>query len=162
LFTTTPSFDRYLEALADQERGVNLPPNHVPSTFLFAYLRRPTSAVRMEGHMRTSRTRRTKPTVEHLLERFDHIAQTDVGYRKLTGAIRRAVRRLLALLDEKAHDQYMAVEQAMFARDAYCNDAVAQWAYSLGLRDGATPMPRVRVRKRAVRGITRLRKASRE
>ena len=31
-------FSRYLELLADQERGVNLPPNHVPSTFLFAFV----------------------------------------------------------------------------------------------------------------------------
>jgi hypothetical protein len=108
---------------------------------------------------RPSRGRGTKPTVEHLLERFDHIAQTDVGYRKLTGAIRRAVRRLLPLLNDKARDQYMNVEEAMLARDAYCNDAVAQWAYSLGYRDGATPMPKMRVRKRAVQGLKRLRGA---
>jgi len=32
------SFRRYLEVLADQERGINLPlSNHVPSTFLFAF-----------------------------------------------------------------------------------------------------------------------------
>lgn len=31
------SFGRYLEVLGEQERGVNLPPNHVPSTFLFAF-----------------------------------------------------------------------------------------------------------------------------
>ena len=109
--------------------------------------------------MRPLRGSQTEPTVEHLLERFDHIAQTDVGYRNLTLAVRRAVRRLLPLLDEKARDQYMNVEEAMFARDAYCNDAIAQWAYALGLRDGATPMPRVRVRKRAARGIKRLRGA---
>jgi predicted acetyltransferase len=30
-------FRRYLEVLAEQERGENLPPNHVPSTFLFAF-----------------------------------------------------------------------------------------------------------------------------
>jgi predicted acetyltransferase len=30
-------FRRYLEVLAEQERGVNLPPNHVPSTFLLAF-----------------------------------------------------------------------------------------------------------------------------
>lgn len=30
-------FPRYLEMLREQERGVNLPPNHVPSTFLFAF-----------------------------------------------------------------------------------------------------------------------------
>jgi predicted acetyltransferase len=31
-------FSRYLEALAEQERGINLPPNFVPSTFLFAFV----------------------------------------------------------------------------------------------------------------------------
>ena len=31
------SLGRYLEVLDEQERGVNLPPNHVPSTFLFAF-----------------------------------------------------------------------------------------------------------------------------
>jgi predicted acetyltransferase len=30
-------FSRYLEVLAEQERGSNLPPSHVPSTFLFAF-----------------------------------------------------------------------------------------------------------------------------
>jgi predicted acetyltransferase len=28
---------RYLEVLSEREQGVNLPPNHVPSTFLFAF-----------------------------------------------------------------------------------------------------------------------------
>jgi predicted acetyltransferase len=31
------AFTRYLERLDERERGVNLPPNHVPSTFLFAF-----------------------------------------------------------------------------------------------------------------------------
>jgi predicted acetyltransferase len=31
------SFGRYLEVLAEQERGINIRPNHVPSTFLFAF-----------------------------------------------------------------------------------------------------------------------------
>jgi predicted acetyltransferase len=31
-------FSRYLEILAEQARGVNLPPNYVPSTFLFAFV----------------------------------------------------------------------------------------------------------------------------
>jgi predicted acetyltransferase len=33
-------FGRFLEVLADQQRGVNLPPDHVPSTFLFAFVGR--------------------------------------------------------------------------------------------------------------------------
>lgn len=33
------SFQRYLDVLAEQERGINLPsPSHVPSTFLFAFV----------------------------------------------------------------------------------------------------------------------------
>lgn len=31
------SLSRYLEVLEERERGVKLPPNHVPSTFLFAF-----------------------------------------------------------------------------------------------------------------------------
>jgi predicted acetyltransferase len=31
------SLRRYLEVLAEQDRGVNLPPDHVASTFLFAF-----------------------------------------------------------------------------------------------------------------------------
>jgi predicted acetyltransferase len=31
-------FRRYLEVLAEQERGLDLPSNHVPSTFLFAFV----------------------------------------------------------------------------------------------------------------------------
>jgi predicted acetyltransferase len=31
-------FRRYLEILSEQERGINLPPNFVPSTFLFAFV----------------------------------------------------------------------------------------------------------------------------
>jgi predicted acetyltransferase len=31
------SLSRYLEILDERERGVNLPPNHVPSTFLLAF-----------------------------------------------------------------------------------------------------------------------------
>lgn len=32
------SLRRYLEVLDEQERGVNLPPGHVPTTFLFAFV----------------------------------------------------------------------------------------------------------------------------
>ncbi|MEO7036590.1 MAG: hypothetical protein ABI548_21770 [Polyangiaceae bacterium] len=119
------------------------------------------SALRVPAAMprRLSRGRRTLPTVEHLLERFDQFGKDDAGYRRLTMAVRRAVRRLLRLLDDQALARYMDVEEAMLTRDAHCNDAVAQWAYSLGYRDGSNPMPRVRVRKRAVAKLKRLRAA---
>ena len=93
------------------------------------------------------------------MERFDKFGKEDAGYRRLTVAVRRAVNRLLSVLDKRARARYLDVEQAVNARDAYCNDAVAQWAYSLGYRDGATPMPKVRVRKRAVEQLKRLRAA---
>jgi len=31
------AFSRYIEVLGERKRGINLPPNHVPSTFLFAF-----------------------------------------------------------------------------------------------------------------------------
>jgi predicted acetyltransferase len=31
-------FSRWLEVLSERERGIDLPPNHVPSTFLFAFV----------------------------------------------------------------------------------------------------------------------------
>jgi predicted acetyltransferase len=31
-------FRRYLEVLSEQERGINLPPKFVPTTFLFAFV----------------------------------------------------------------------------------------------------------------------------
>ena len=34
------AFSRYLEVLDERERGVNLPPHHVPATFLFAFIDR--------------------------------------------------------------------------------------------------------------------------
>ena len=37
-YTEGMPFPRYLEILAEHERGANLPTNHVPSTFLFAYV----------------------------------------------------------------------------------------------------------------------------
>jgi len=92
--------------------------------------------------------RQTRPTVEQLVERLDELLHKDAGYHRVSVKVRRALRRLLPLLDKTALAHYMALEQAVNARDAYSADAVAQWAYGLGLREGATPLPRVRVRKR--------------
>ena len=37
-YTEGMPFGQYLHALADQERGINVAPDHVPSTVLFAYV----------------------------------------------------------------------------------------------------------------------------
>lgn len=110
---------------------------------------------------RTSRRRGAGLPVELLVERLDDLAREDLGYRRLTLAVRRALRVLLPLLDPPAQAQYMVLETAVNARDVYSTDAIAQWAYWLGVRDGATPIPRVRVRQGAVKKLTRLRKARR-
>ncbi len=82
----------------------------------------------------------------------------DAGYRRLGRAVRRALRNLLQSLDKDAVAKYMVLEDAVNARDMYSTDAIAQWAYQLGLRDGATPLRPVRVRRTAMRKFTRLRK----
>lgn len=59
------SFSRYLEVLEEQERGVNLPPNHVPSTFLFAF----------EGHRIVGRV-----SIRHTLNDFLLRVGGHIGY----------------------------------------------------------------------------------
>ena len=58
-------FRQYLEVLADQERGVNLPPNHVPSTFLFAFV-----ATRIVGRV----------SIRHSLNAFLERVGGHIGY----------------------------------------------------------------------------------
>jgi predicted acetyltransferase len=58
-------FSRYLEVLADQERGVNLAPNHVPSTFLFAFV-----ATRIVGRV----------SIRHSLNTFLERVGGHIGY----------------------------------------------------------------------------------
>jgi predicted acetyltransferase len=56
---------RYLEVLAEQERGVNLPPNYVPSTFLFAF-----GATRIVGRV----------SIRHSLNAFLERVGGHIGY----------------------------------------------------------------------------------
>lgn len=59
-------FRRYLEVLADQERGINLPsPQHVPSTFLFAFV-----GVRIVG----------RASIRHSLNAFLEREGGHIGY----------------------------------------------------------------------------------
>jgi predicted acetyltransferase len=58
-------FSCYLEVLAEQERGVNLPPNYVPSTFLFAFV-----ATRIVGRV----------SIRHSLNEFLWRVGGHIGY----------------------------------------------------------------------------------
>jgi predicted acetyltransferase len=59
------AFSSYLELLAEQERGVNLPPNHVPSTFRFAF-----AATRIVGRV----------SIRHTLNAFLERVGGHIGY----------------------------------------------------------------------------------
>lgn len=56
---------RYLEVLEERERGVNLPPNHVPSTFLFAF-----TGERIVGRV----------AIRHMLNDFLQTVGGHIGY----------------------------------------------------------------------------------
>jgi predicted acetyltransferase len=58
-------FSRYLEVLAEQERGTNVPPNWVPSTFLFAFV-----ATRKVGRV----------SIRHALNAFLERVGGHIGY----------------------------------------------------------------------------------
>src|SRR5262245_29148809 len=58
-------FGRYLEVLGEQERGTNLPPNHVASTFLFAFV-----ATRIVGRV----------SIRHSLNEFLERVGGHIGY----------------------------------------------------------------------------------
>jgi len=58
-------FGRYLEVLAEHERGINLPANHVPSTFLFAF-----AATRIAGRV----------SIRHSLNPFLERVGGHIGY----------------------------------------------------------------------------------
>ena len=59
------AFGRYLEVLAEQARGENLPPDHVPSTFLFAF-----AATRIVG----------RASIRHSLNPFLERVGGHIGY----------------------------------------------------------------------------------
>jgi|SRR5689334_6672739 predicted acetyltransferase len=58
-------FARYVELLEEQERGVNLPANHVPTTFLFAFV-----GSRIVG----------RASIRHSLNDFLHRLGGHIGY----------------------------------------------------------------------------------
>jgi predicted acetyltransferase len=58
-------FSRYLEVLAERERGIDLPPNHVASSFLFAFV-----ATRIVGRV----------SIRHSLNEFLERVGGHIGY----------------------------------------------------------------------------------
>ena len=70
-------FTRYLQVLAEHARGENLPPNHVPSTFLFAF-----TASRIVGRV----------SIRHELNEFLVRVGGHIGYAVVPAFVDRALR----------------------------------------------------------------------
>ncbi len=84
------AFRRYLEVLAEQARGENLPPNHVPSTFLFAFV-----ATRIVGRV----------SIRHSLNPFLERVGGHIGYVVVPECRRRGyASAILRLSLQMAHD----------------------------------------------------------
>jgi predicted acetyltransferase len=85
------SFRRYLEVLAQHERGENLPANHVPSTFLFAF-----DGARIVGRVSI------RHTLNSYLERFGgHIGYVVVPEYRRQGYATAILRQSLEIARQK-------------------------------------------------------------
>lgn len=85
------SFRRYLEVLAEQERGENLPANQVPSTFLFAF-----AGTRIVGRVSI------RHSLSPYLERFGgHIGYVVVPEYRRQGYATAILRQSLQIAREK-------------------------------------------------------------
>jgi predicted acetyltransferase len=85
------SFRRYLEVLAQHERGENLPANHVPSTFLFAF-----DGTRIVGRVSI------RHTLNSYLERFGgHIGYVVVPEYRRQGYATAILRQSLEIARQK-------------------------------------------------------------
>ena len=84
-------FRRYLEVLAEQERGENIPPNQVPSTFLFAF-----AGARIVGRVSI------RHALNHSLERVGgHIGYVVVPEYRRQGYATAMLRQALQIARQK-------------------------------------------------------------
>jgi predicted acetyltransferase len=95
-------FRRFLEVLSEQQRGINLPPNHVPSTFLFAYLE-----MRIVGRV----------SIRHSLNEFLQRVGGHIGYVVVPEFRRRGLAtKILAQALQIARDQ-LGIHRALVTCD---------------------------------------------
>jgi predicted acetyltransferase len=97
------SLSRYLEVLEEREQGVNLPPNHVPSTFLFAFHRE-----RIVGRV----------AIRHVLNDFLRRVGGHIGYVVVPEFRRQGhATAILRLAVQRAHDK-LSLDHVLVT----CND----------------------------------------
>jgi len=101
-YTEGMPFGQYLDALADQERGINVAPDHVPSTVLFAYV-----GTRIVGRV----------SIRHTLNQFLERIGGHVGYVVVPEFRRRGyATRILSHALRNARDK-LGIQRALLTCD---------------------------------------------
>jgi len=95
-------FYRYLEVLSEQGRGVNLPPNHVPSTFLFAFAPR-----RIVGRV----------SIRHSLNTFLHRVGGHIGYVVVPEFRRRGYATMILRLALQIAHEKLGIQRVLVTCD---------------------------------------------
>jgi predicted acetyltransferase len=95
-------FRRYLEVLAEQERGLNLPPNHVPSTFLFAFVE-----TRIVGRV----------SIRHSLNAFLERVGGHIGYVVVPESRRRGYATTILRLSLQIASQKFGIRRVLLTCD---------------------------------------------
>ena len=95
-------FLRYLEVLSEQKRGLNLPPRHVPSTFLFAF-----AATRIVGRV----------LIRHSLNTFLLRVGGHIGYVVVPEFRRRGYATVMLRLALKIANETLGIQRVLVTCD---------------------------------------------